>query len=62
MKLYISKGSYHIELRYSNAYFSLGIVVTIAAFAVFLILTVKIKKKPALIYKKSAISDKKLGN
>ncbi len=61
MELYIPKGSHHIDLRYSNTYFSLGIVVTVAAFAVFLILNVKIKRKPVLIYKKSAISDKKNG-
>ncbi len=38
MELSIPKGNHHIELSYSNTYFSLGIVVTIAAFFVFLIL------------------------
>lgn len=38
MELAIPKGNHHIELSYSNTYFSLGIVVTIAAFFVFFIL------------------------
>ena len=38
MELSVPKGNHHIELSYSNTYFSLGIVVTIAAFFVFLIL------------------------
>lgn len=38
MELSIPKGNHHIELRYTNTCFILGIIVTIAAFFVFLIL------------------------
>ena len=45
MELVIPKGNHHIELRYTNTYFLLGIVVTVVAFAVFLVFTVKLKRR-----------------
>ncbi len=35
MELAIPKGNHHIELRYTNTYFILGIIATIVAFAIF---------------------------
>ena len=45
MELPVQKGNHHIELSYTNTYFTSGIIVTVIAFFVFLILNVKNKKK-----------------